>query len=153
MVLSIEYVINYKSEFVWGQCVCEFIGGCGVDYVIEVGGLVMLLQLIEVVCIGGYILLIGVFIGCGGEIFIVVLMVKQVCLQGIIVGSCIYQQEMIVVIDVGGLWLVIDFCFVLDDIVDVFWCQVLGQYFGKIVLEFQLLCSGWFIEVVCCLLC
>ena len=61
---------------------------------------------------------------------------RQLRLQGVLVGSRAQQQEMIRAIDANGIRPVIDKRFALDEIVDAFRYQESNQHFGKICLEF-----------------
>lgn len=70
--------INYNIDFDWGQKVLELMDGKGVDIVIEVGGLGILLQLMNVVIVGGLIGFIGVLSGIEGEVSLLLLVVKGV---------------------------------------------------------------------------
>ncbi|TDO03464.1 MULTISPECIES: zinc-dependent alcohol dehydrogenase family protein [Halomonas] len=134
--LGADYTLNYKAEPEWGKRVRELTERRGVDHVIEVGGPGTLPQSIDAVRIGGYISLIGVLTGRGGEIPTAKLMAKQARLQGLIVGSRNHQQEMVRGIEAGGLRPVIDRSFALDEIADAFRHQEAGRHFGKICLEF-----------------
>ena len=62
--------------------------------------------------------------------------VKQVRLQGVLVGSRVHQQEMIKAIEANQLKPIIDRTFALKDIVKAFEYQETNQHFGKICLEF-----------------
>ena len=61
---------------------------------------------------------------------------RQLRLQGVLVGSRTQQQEMIRAIDANGIRPVIDKRFALDEIVEAFRYQESNQHFGKICLEF-----------------
>ncbi len=63
-------------------------------------------------------------------------LVRQLRLQGVLVGSRTQQQEMIRAIDANGIRPVIDKRFALDEIVEAFRYQESNQHFGKICLEF-----------------
>ena len=134
--LGADHTINYKTEPKWGDAVRHWTGGRGVDHVIEVGGPGTLPQSIAAVRIGGHIALIGALTGRSGETPIAALFLKQVQLQGLIVGSRRHQQEMVRAIDATGLRPVIDRTFSLDAIADAFRYEESGKHFGKICLEY-----------------
>ena len=134
--LGADHTINYKTEAKWGDAVRQWTGGRGVDHVIEVGGPGTLPQSIAAVRIGGHIALIGALTGRSGETPIAALFLKQVQLQGLIIGSRRHQQEMVRAIDAMGLRPVIDRTFSLDAITDAFRYEESGKHFGKICLEF-----------------
>jgi NADPH:quinone reductase-like Zn-dependent oxidoreductase len=134
--LGADHTINYKTEPKWGDAVRQWAHGRGVDHVIEVGGPSTLPQSIAAVRIGGHIALIGALTGRSGETPIATLFLKQVQLQGLIVGCRRHQQEMVRAIDATGLRPVIDRTFSLDAVADAFRYEESGKHFGKICLEF-----------------
>ena len=111
-------------------------GRRGVDAVVEIGGPGTMGQSIQACRIGGHISLIGVLTGVSGEIPTAMAMSKNVCIQGITVGSRQDQEEMIAAIDANGIAPVIDSTFPLDQIAAAFAHQMSQKHFGKICLEF-----------------
>lgn len=85
--------------------------------------------------VGGHISLIGILTGLGGELSIVTALIKQLRLQGLIVGNRTQQQAMIRAIDAAGIKPVVDQVFPLENIVDAFRYQESNQHFGKICLQ------------------
>lgn len=134
--LGAAHTINYKEEPEWGKKVKALTNGQGVDHIVEVGGPGTLPQSIEAIKIGGHIALIGVLTGRQGDIPTAKLMAKQARLQGLIVGSRRYQQEMIKAIEANDMRPVIDREFALADIADAFRYQEAGKHIGKICLTF-----------------
>ncbi|MDX5378903.1 MAG: NAD(P)-dependent alcohol dehydrogenase [Halomonas sp.] len=134
--LGADHTLNYKAEPEWGRKVKALTDGQGVDHVIEVGGPGTVPQSIDAVRIGGHISLIGVLTGRGGEVPTAKLMAKQACLQGLIVGSRIHQQEMVRGIEASGVRPIIDSRFSLEEIADAFRHEEAGKHFGKICLSF-----------------
>lgn len=133
--MGADHVINYKNEPNWGELALRLTNGRGVDHVIEVGGPATLEQSMIATRVGGHISLIGILTGLGGQLNIVTALVKQLRLQGVLVGSRTHQQEMIRAIDASGMRPVIDKVFALEDIVAAFKYQESNQHFGKICLE------------------
>lgn len=134
--LGADHLINYKEETNWGAKAMELTGGRGVDAVVEIGGPGTMGQSIQACRIGGHISLIGVLTGVSGEIPTAMAMSKNVCIQGITVGSRQDQEEMIAAIDANGIAPVIDSTFPLDQIAAAFAHQMSQKHFGKICLEF-----------------
>jgi NADPH:quinone reductase-like Zn-dependent oxidoreductase len=64
------------------------------------------------------------------------MMIKQIRLQGLIVGSRLQQQQMVKGIEATGLRPVIDRRFPLEGLADAFRYQESGEHFGKICVEF-----------------
>ena len=133
--LGADHVINYRTHSNWGELARDFTGGRGVDHVVEVGGPATLEQSMAASRVGGHISVIGILTGVGGEINIIAALVKQLRLQGVLVGSRNQQQDMIRAIDANGMKPVIDKTFPLEDIVAAFRYQESNRHFGKICLE------------------
>lgn len=133
--MGADHVINYRKTPEWGTKVRELTDGRGVDHVIEVGGPATLEQSMTAARIGGHISVIGILTGLAGELGIVTALVRQLRLQGVLVGSRTQQQEMIRAIDANGMRPVIDRHFPLDAIVDAFRYQESNRHFGKICLD------------------
>lgn len=133
--LGADYTLNYRSTPAWGQVAREITGGRGVDHVVEVGGPATLEQSMNAARVGGHISLIGILTGLGGELSIVTALIKQLRLQGVLVGNRAQQQDMIRAIDANGMRPIIDRCFPLDEMVEAFRYQESNRHFGKICLE------------------
>lgn len=134
--LGADHLINYKEETNWGAAAMGLTGGRGVDAVVEIGGPGTMGQSIQACRIGGHISLIGVLTGVSGDIPTALAMSKNVCIQGITVGSHQDQEEMIAAIEANGIVPVIDSTFPLDQIAAAFAHQMSQKHFGKICLEF-----------------
>jgi NADPH:quinone reductase-like Zn-dependent oxidoreductase len=124
--------INYKSTPDWGRRVRELTGH-GVDHVVEVGGAGTLAQSLDAVRTGGRISLIGVL--TGGEVNPIPILMKNVTVQGIFVGSREMFEAMNRAITLGGLKPVIDRVFPFTDLPQALRHMESGAHFGKIVLS------------------
>jgi len=133
--MGADHVINYRSTPNWGEKVRQLTGDRGVDHVIEVGGPSTLEQSMIAARIGGHISVIGILTGVAGELGIVTALVRQLRLQGVLVGNRTQQQDMIKAIDANGMRPVIDRHFPLDDIAEAFRYQESNRHFGKICLD------------------
>ena len=133
--MGADYTLNYRTTPDWGQVVRELTSGRGVDHVVEVGGPATLEQSMIATRVGGHISLIGILTGLGGEVSIVTALIKQLRLQGVLVGNRAQQQDMIRAIDANGMLPIIDRCFPLEEIVEAFRYQESNRHFGKICLE------------------
>ena len=133
--MGADHVINYKNTPNWGEVALALTNGRGVDHVIEVGGPATLEQSMIAARIGGHISLIGILTGLGGELSIVTALIKQLRLQGVLVGNRTQQQEMVRAINANGMRPVIDKLFPVENIVDAFRHQETNQHFGKICLD------------------
>ncbi len=134
--LGADHTINYRTETKWGQAVRDWSGGRGVDHVLEIGGPGTLPQSITAARVGGHISLIGILTGIAGNVPTIQMMVKQIRLQGIIVGSRRHQIEMIRAFDANpAVRPVIDRTFPLANLADAFRHEEGATHFGKICVE------------------
>lgn len=133
--MGADHVINYRQDTNWGETARQLTDGRGVDHVIEVGGPSTLEQSMIASRVGGHISVIGILSGVAGQLSFVPALVKQLRLQGVLVGSRTQQQEMIRAINANGMRPVIDRHFPLINIVEAFRYQETNQHFGKICLD------------------
>jgi NADPH:quinone reductase-like Zn-dependent oxidoreductase len=133
--LGADHLINYRQTTNWGEVAHEITGGRGVDHVVEVGGPATLNQSMLAARVGAHISVIGILTGLGGEVSIVTALIKQLRLQGLIVGNRTQQQEMVKAIDANKMHPIVDKVFPLEQIVEAFQYQETNQHFGKICLE------------------
>jgi NADPH:quinone reductase-like Zn-dependent oxidoreductase len=135
VALGADHVINYKQDANWGETARKLTGGRGVDHIVEVGGPATLAQSMAAARVGGHISVIGILTGLGGELNIVAALIKQLRLQGVLVGNRTHQQDMVRAINATGIKPVIDKTYPLEDMVAAFKYQETNQHFGKICLE------------------
>jgi NADPH:quinone reductase-like Zn-dependent oxidoreductase len=133
--MGADHVINYKKMPNWGETALALTNGIGVDHIIEVGGPATLAQSMVAAKIGGHISLIGILTGLGGDVSIVTALIKQLRLQGVLVGNRTQQQDMVRAINANGMRPVIDKEFPVESMVDAFRYQETNQHFGKICLN------------------
>ncbi|KUO68827.1 MAG: alcohol dehydrogenase [Alphaproteobacteria bacterium BRH_c36] len=134
--LGADHVINYRADPAWGETARALTGGRGVDHVVDVGGPATLDQSMAAVRVAGHVSLIGILSGVEGSLQLIPALVRQIRLQGVLVGSRAHQIEMIRAIDRNGMRPVIDKVFPLAEIVAAFRHQESNRHFGKICLEF-----------------
>jgi NADPH:quinone reductase-like Zn-dependent oxidoreductase len=133
--MGADHLINYRKIANWGEVARDITGGRGVDHVVEVGGPATLNQSMLAARVGAHISVIGILTGLGGEVSIVTALIKQLRMQGLIVGNRSQQQDMVKAIDANGMRPFVDKVFPLENIVDAFKYQESNQHFGKICLE------------------
>jgi len=133
--LGADYCINYKKDTKWSEQVLDFTRGFGVDHIIEVGGPGTLGESINAIKVGGHISVIGILTGIEGSLDFVNTLIKQVRLQGVLVGNRAQQQRMIEFINKKKIFPIIDRTFKLEEIVTAFKYQETNQHFGKICLK------------------
>lgn len=133
--LGAEGVINYQRTPDWDKEVLDLTNGKGVDYVIEIGGSSTLSRSINAVRKGGQIDLIGLSTGMSAEVFIPSLLMKQIRLQGIYVGSRLAFEQMNEAIKVNNLKPVIDRVFPFEEVLESFRYMKKGGHAGKICIR------------------
>ena len=134
--IGADHIVNYRQHADWGTRVSEWTGGRGAEHIIEVGGPGTLAQSIRACSVGGHVSLIGVLTGLSGEVPTALMMVKQIRLHGLVVGSRQHQLEMVRAMETTGIRPVIDRTFKLETIAEAFRYEESGRHFGKICLEF-----------------
>lgn len=127
--------INYKENPKWGKTVLEMTDGVGVDHVVEVGGAGTLAESSKAVKIGGHISLIGVLAGHATELNILPLVMKNVRMQGILVGSREGFLAMNRAIDTHRLVPIIDRVFPFDEAREALAYLSGGLHLGKVCIE------------------
>jgi NADPH:quinone reductase-like Zn-dependent oxidoreductase len=132
--LGASELINYKTTPDWDKKVRELTGGVGVDQIIEVGGAGTLPKSLRAIRLGGYIALIGVLAGLG-EMNPMPILMKNVRMQGILVGSRTMFEAMTKAIAVNQLRPVIDRVFEFDEAVAALKHMESGAHFGKVVIR------------------
>ena len=133
--LGADELINYKEVPAWGLKTLELTGGVGVDSVVEIGGAGTLDQSMMATRVGGHVALIGVLAGRAGPVQTALLMVKNLRVQGLTVGSRAQQLAMIAGIEASGIKPVISDHFLLENLADAFRHQAANKHFGKIVVD------------------
>lgn len=133
--LGADFTVNYNDDKNWGETVANWSEG-GVDIVVEVGGPATLTQSITACRVGGKIILIGVLTGMSGEIPTAYMMLKQIRLQGIVVGSRSEQQDMVKALEQLAIKPVIDKTFGFVELADAFRYELAAGHFGKIAIDY-----------------
>ncbi|MFA0995636.1 MULTISPECIES: zinc-dependent alcohol dehydrogenase family protein [Pseudomonas syringae group] len=133
--MGADHLINYRKDSNWGETARKLTGGRGVDHIIDVGGPSTLQHSMNAARVAGHISVIGILSGVAGQLEFVPALVKQLRMQGVLVGSRTQQQDMIRAIDANGMRPVMDRSFPMTDIVQAFKYQETNQHFGKICLD------------------
>ena len=128
--------INYKQNPEWGKTVSELTDGAGVDCVVEVGGAGTLNQSLRAVRVGGQISLIGVLTGTSAEVNAAGILMKNVRVQGIYVGSREMFAAMNRAIALHKLQPIVDRVFPFAEAPAALQYMESGSHFGKICIRF-----------------
>jgi NADPH:quinone reductase-like Zn-dependent oxidoreductase len=127
--------INYKTTPEWDKAVRGLTGGEGVDHVVEVGGAGTLSRSLRATRIGGRVSLIGVLTGGSSEVNVLPVLMKNLRIQGIFVGSVEMFEAMNRAIALHKLRPVVDRVFPLEQTADALRHLESGSHFGKIVIK------------------
>ncbi len=126
--------INYAATPEWDKPVRAMTGGKGVDMIVEVGGAGTLPASLKAVRLGGYIALIGVLSG-GGDVNPVPILMKNIRVQGIFVGSRKMFENMNRAIETAGMHPIVDRVFGFDQATEALKHMESGAHFGKVVIR------------------
>lgn len=133
--LGARHLINYREEPEWGRRVAALSGGRGVDHVVEVGGGGTLAQSLRAVRAGGAISLIGVLSKAKPDFNLAVVVMNNIRLQGVTVGSKEQFEQMAAAIAAHRLRPVIDRTFPLAELRPALEYLATGQHLGKVCIE------------------
>ncbi|MFC3172763.1 NAD(P)-dependent alcohol dehydrogenase [Novosphingobium bradum] len=131
--LGADHVINYRSDPEWGKTAFALAGN-GVDHVVEIGGAATLPHSLMACGFGGHVAVIGGLSGYGGEVPTVLILARQLRVQGLLVGTPAHQAEFVRALETTAIRPVIDRAFPLADLAEAFRHQLSGRHFGKIVV-------------------
>ena len=132
--MGAERTINYRETPEWGKVVRSMTGG--VDHVIEVGGARTINESLAAVRMGGRIAMIGNLSGASARINLIPILMGNIRIQGVFVGSGEIFEEMNAAVRAHKLKPVIDRRFGFDDAPKAFQRLASGKHFGKVVVEF-----------------
>ena len=127
--------INYKATPEWEEKARELTGGAGVDHVVEVGGAGTLAKSLRAVRMNGRISLIGILSGGAGQVNPIPILMKNVRVQGIYVGSREMFEAMNRAIALHKLRPEVDRVFAFAEIREALRHMESGAHFGKICLR------------------
>lgn len=135
--LGADEIINYRTTPEWGKEVMHRTGRRGVDHVIEVGGAGTLEQSIQAVRIDGTISLIGILAGNAKSINLLPMLMKNICMQGIVVGHKSGFKDMVQAFEKNRIKPLIDKSFNFDDFIGALEHLRSGNHMGKITVNFD----------------
>jgi NADPH:quinone reductase-like Zn-dependent oxidoreductase len=127
--------INYVTTPKWDERVRELTGGLGVDYIVEVGGAGTLTQSMKAIKPGGQISLIGVLTGGAGQVNPLPILMRNIRVQGIFVGSREMFEAMNRAIALHKLKPVVDRVFGFDEAPAAYQYMESAKHFGKVVIK------------------
>lgn len=133
--MGASHGINYQEQQEWGKVVRELTDGRGADHIIEVGGAGTLQQSLHAARYGGAISVIGVLSGVSQKLNIIPILMHNIRVQGIFVGSREMHENMVRAIAANGMRPVVDEVFDFDDARQALDHMKSGAHFGKVVIR------------------
>jgi NADPH:quinone reductase-like Zn-dependent oxidoreductase len=127
--------INYEKTPEWGKRVRELTDGLGADVVVELGGATTLAQSLMATRVGGQVCVIGVLGGSTHELSVLPMLMQNLRLQGVLVGSRERFEEMNRAIAAAELRPVVDRVFAFGEARAAFEALARGDHFGKICIQ------------------
>jgi NADPH:quinone reductase-like Zn-dependent oxidoreductase len=134
--LGAAETINYRAIPEWGKEVLRLTDGAGVDHVVEVGGAGTLAQSLTAVRFGGRISLIGNLAGNVSGPSLVPLFMRQVRLQGVLVGHREGFEAMSRAVATSGMRPAVGRVVPWQQARAALETMAAGRHFGKICLSF-----------------
>jgi NADPH:quinone reductase-like Zn-dependent oxidoreductase len=127
--------IDYRAEPDWARRVKELTGGRGADLVVEVGGAGTLAQSLHAVRMGGTVAMIGALSGPTAPLSVIPILMRQVRVQGVLVGHREGFEAMNRALAAHRLRPVIDRVFPFEETPAAFRHLATGAHFGKVVVR------------------
>jgi NADPH:quinone reductase-like Zn-dependent oxidoreductase len=127
--------INYVGTPDWGREARALTDGEGVDLVVEVGGGGTLAQSVAALRFGGRIAMIGILSGVRSEIDLLPILMRQIRVQGVFVGSREEFEALNRAVAAHGLRPPVSRIFPVDEARGAFEHLASGEHFGKICLR------------------
>jgi NADPH:quinone reductase-like Zn-dependent oxidoreductase len=134
--LGADETINYKTNPNWDKQARELTGGLGVDHVVEVGGASTFEKALRSVRFAGHISVIGVLSGSASNVSLIPMLMQNLRVQGIIVGSRETFEDMNRAVNFNKMKPVVDKVFSFGETKDAFNMMASGSHFGKICIKF-----------------
>lgn len=133
--LGADHTINYRDHPDWQKIVLDLTAGKGADHAVEVGGPNTLNKTLEAVRVGGSISLMGVLTGFNASVATVLILHKNIKIQGTYVGSVAMLEAMNRAIALHRMQPVIDRVFPFERATDALEYLKSGSHFGKVVIR------------------
>lgn len=133
--MGADEIINYRSYPNWEEQVLEKTSQRGADLIIELGGVGTLARSMASAKIKGRISMVGVLTGSEGLVDPMPILRKTLTVSGIFVGSGEMQARFHNMLEVNGIFPVIDRVFSFDKVGEAYEYMQSGKHFGKVVIR------------------
>lgn len=134
--LGADAVINYRTNPDWDKAVKALTGGEGCDHIVELGGAETLARSVRAARIGGTISLIGVLSGADATFSLPLVVMRNLRLQGVTVGSRDGFEAMCRAMAAHRLHPVVDRIFRFTDAPQAFAAFAEAPHFGKVCIGY-----------------
>ena len=132
--LGAEHVIDTSETADWGKAVRALTDGEGAHHVLELGGAQTIAQSVRALRIGGTASVIGVLSGALPDLDLRPILMQDLRLQGVFVGSRATFLGLLELVREHGLRPQIDRIFPLSEARQAFQYAASGEQFGKVVI-------------------
>ncbi|MHB1938144.1 MAG: zinc-dependent alcohol dehydrogenase family protein [Acidobacteriaceae bacterium] len=136
--LGMDEGLNYKQNPEWSSWVKKQTSGEGADLIVEVGGSETLKESMKAVRVGGTIAQIGVLSGTEERFAVTSVLMRQIRLIGVYVGSHAMMQAMDRAIAQSQLKPVVGKVFPITETIEAYRYLEQGRHFGKVVISLAL---------------
>jgi NADPH:quinone reductase-like Zn-dependent oxidoreductase len=133
--LGADVTINYRDIPDWDRKVKDLTNGEGCDHVIELGGAETLERSIRAARIGGKVSLIGVLSGAAAKMTLPLVVMRNIRLQGVTVGSRDGFEAMCRAIANHRIRPVVDRVYAFGQVREAFTRLKGAQHFGKVCIR------------------
>lgn len=133
--LGLDEGLNYRSTPDWSGWVKKQTSGEGADVIVEVGGAGTLKESMKAVRVGGTIAQIGVLSGTEEKLAVTSVLMRQLRLIGVYVGSQAMMQAMHRAIELSQMKPVVGKVFPILETIEAYRYLEQGRHFGKLVIS------------------
>lgn len=133
--LGADWTINYRRTPEWGKAVRDCLGGLGADHIVEVGGGGTVEQSLRAVRPGGTVSVIGVLAGPAAPLNLLPVLMQNVRLQGVLVGTRTEFEAMNRAFAAHQLRPVVDRTFDFEAAPEAVQHLASGGHFGKVTIR------------------
>ncbi len=134
-ILGLDEGLNYKNNPEWSSWVKKQTSGEGADLIVEVGGAGTLKESMKAVRVGGAIAQIGVLSSSNESFEVTSVLMRQLRLIGVYVGSRTMMQGMARAIELSKMKPVVGKVFPMLDTNQAYRYLEQGRHFGKVVIS------------------
>lgn len=134
--IGLKESINYTTHPDWHEVVRTLTGGCGADYILEVGGPGTLERSLKAARVGGHVQLIGLLDSPRAKIAPMVTVFNALTIQGIYVGSREMFERMLSFMVEKAIFPIVDREFTFKQSLDAYRYFKKQEHLGKVVITF-----------------